>query len=89
MSLCIHYSIPCPGEIASPVVVCCAAVEGDVSEGSACSGGGAPSVFGSGACEDERLQRPCDLTGGRTVVGRSLSLELVADKKEKKPNQFL
>lgn len=64
--------------------MCCAVVGGDVREGSAGSGGGAPSVFYSGACGAERLQESGGLTGGQTVVGRGLSLELVRDRERKR-----
>lgn len=60
--------------------MCCVVVGGDVCEGSANSGGGAPSVFCSEACEDERLQEPGGLTGGQTVMGRNRGLELVRDR---------
>lgn len=46
-------------------------------EGSAGSGGGALSVSCSGVCGSEHLQVSGDLTGGQTVVGLNLDLELV------------
>lgn len=57
--------------------MCCAVVGGDVCEGSAGSGGGALSVSCSGVCGSEHLQVSGDLTGGQTVVGLNLDLELV------------
>jgi len=48
-----------------------------VCEGTAGSGAAAPSVFCSGACEDELLLGRGGLTGGRTAAG----LELVRDTK--------
>ena len=66
--------------------MCCAVVGGDACEGPVGSGGGAPSVFCSGACGAERLQEPGDLTGGQTVVGRCLDLELSRDKETKEQN---
>lgn len=63
--------------------MCCAVVGGDVCEGSEGSGGGAPSVFCSGACGAERLQEPGGLTGVQTVAGRCLGLELERQRRRK------
>lgn len=62
--------------------MCCAVVGEDVCEGSAGSGGGALSVFCSGACGAGHLQEKGGLTEVRTVVGRCLDLELTRDKEQ-------